>query len=159
MENVPQVRADKNKADWDAWCDFLQGKGYSNYAMDLNAKDFGIPQSRERTFMVSILGDYYYRFPETMELKKKFKDFLEEDVNEKYYITSEKAKTLIDNLILEGKILTDRQTDRQTDRIGVDLSDQHAELVDIANTIKARYDAGIGHHNYDNTGIVEIARY
>ena len=114
MENVPQVHADKNKDDFDDWCEFLKQKGYSSYSEDLNAKDFGIPQSRDRCFMVSILGDYYYRFPETKELKKRFKDFLEDDVDEKYYITSEKAKVLIDTLITEGKILTDRQTDRQT---------------------------------------------
>ena len=114
MENVPQVRAEKNRADWDDWCGFLETKGYSNYAKELNSKFFGIPQNRERTFMVSILGDYYYRFPEEIELKTKFKDLLEEFVDDKYYITTEKAKTLIDNLILEGKILTDRQTDRQT---------------------------------------------
>ena len=116
MENVPQVRTDKNKPDWDAWCDFLEKKGYSNYAQELNAKDFGIPQNRERTFMVSLLGDYYYRFPEGMELHHKFKDFLEDAVDDKYYITNEKAKVLIDTLIIDGKILTDRQTDRQTER-------------------------------------------
>jgi len=158
MENVPQVHADKNKEDWDAWCDFLHSKGYSNHADDLNAKDFGIPQNRERTFMVSILGDYYFRFPEKMELHHVFKDFLQDTVEDKYYITNEKAKVLIDTLILDGKILTDRQTDRQTDRLGVDLCDKHAELVEYANTIKARYDAGIGNHKFDNTGVCECSR-
>lgn len=113
MENVPQVHGENNISDFEDWIKFLESKGYSNYMQDLNAKDYGIPQSRDRCFMVSILGDYYYRFPEPIQLKKVFKDFLEESVDDKYYITSEKAKVLIDNLILEGKILTDRQTDRQ----------------------------------------------
>ena len=116
MENVPQVHGEKNIDDFRLWTDFLESKGYTNYSQDLNAKDYGIPQSRDRCFMVSILGDYYYRFPEPMKLEKQFKDLLEDSVEDKYYITSEKAKVLIDNLILEGKILTDRQTDRQTDR-------------------------------------------
>lgn len=113
MENVPQVHGEKNISDFEDWIHFLESKGYTNYAQDLNAKDYGIPQSRERCFMVSILGDYYYRFPEPMKLEKQFKDLLEDSVEDRYYITNEKAKTLIDTLILEGKILTDRQTDRQ----------------------------------------------
>ena len=153
MENVTQVHGEKNISDFEDWIRFLESKGYSNYCQDLNAKDYGIPQSRDRTFMVSILGDYYYRFPEPIKLEKQFKDLLEDGVEDKYYITSEKAKVLIDNLILEGKILTDRQTDRQT---GVDLCPEHAELVEVANTIKARYDSGLVNHKYDNTGVVEI---
>lgn len=104
MENVTQVHSERNMSDFDDWCSFLYKKGYSNYAKDLNAKDFGIPQSRDRTFMVSILGDYYYRFPETIPLKKQFKDMLEEDVDDKYYIYSEVANELIDKMVLEGVI-------------------------------------------------------
>ena len=154
MENVPQVHGENNLSDFEDWIKFLEQKGYSNYMQDLNAKDYGIPQSRNRCFMVSILGDYYYRFPEPMKLQYQFKDFLENSVNDKYYITSEKAKVLIDNLILEGKIFTDRQTDR----LGVDLCDQHAELVDVANTIQAKYDKGIANHKYEATGVCECSR-
>ena len=57
MENVPQVHADQNKADFDNWCNFLRSKGYINHWQDLNAKDYGIPQNRDRCFMVSILSD------------------------------------------------------------------------------------------------------
>ena len=102
MENVTQVHGENNIKDFKDWIQFLDSKGYSNYMKDLNAKDFGIPQSRDRCFMVSILGDYYYRFPEPIELQKRFKDFLEDSVDKKYYITSEKAKDLIDNIILKG---------------------------------------------------------
>lgn len=69
MENVPQVHGKKNKASFDEWCQFLESLGYKNYWKDLNAKDYGVPQSRNRCFMVSLLGDYSYEFPKPIELK------------------------------------------------------------------------------------------
>lgn len=111
MENVPQVHSKKNMSDFQKWIEFLESKGYSNYWQDLNAKDFGIPQNRNRCFMVSILGEYDYEFPQTIPLELVMKDMLEEQVDEKYYVTSDKAKILIDKLIRGGKIPTDRQTD------------------------------------------------
>ena len=87
MENVPQVHSKKNILDFDKWIEFLQEKGYCNYWKDLNAKDFGIPQNRNRTFMVSILGSYEYEFPKPFELKLRLKDMLEENVDEKYYLS------------------------------------------------------------------------
>jgi len=95
MENVTQVHGKKNKANFDKWCDFLSSKGYSNFWKDLNAKDFGVPQNRNRTFMVSILGEYTYEFPTEVELKTRLKDILEEEVDEKFYIDNGKVKNLI----------------------------------------------------------------
>ena len=115
MENVPQVHSTKNMEDFQSWLDYLSSKGYSNHYQDLNAADYGIPQSRKRCFCVSILGNYDFKFPKPIELPFKMIDFLEDEVEEKYYITTDKAKILIDKLIKGGKILTDRQTDRQTD--------------------------------------------
>lgn len=63
MENVPQVHGKKNKESFDKWIEFLESKGYKNYWKDLNAKDYGIPQNRNRCFMVSTLGDKIYEFP------------------------------------------------------------------------------------------------
>lgn len=109
MENVPQVHADKNEIDFNNWLAFLRGKGYQNYYQDLNAKDFGIPQNRERTFCVSILSDDYleFEFPEVMKLNYAMRDFLEEEVDEKYYVNSEKAKELISKLIIDGILPTE----------------------------------------------------
>ena len=113
MENVPQVHSQDNMPDFQKWIDFLTSKGYSNYWQDLNARDFGVAQNRNRCFMVSILGEYNYKFPKPIPLDKTMKDYLMDEVDDKYYITNEKAKNLIDTLILDGKIPTDRQTDRQ----------------------------------------------
>ena len=76
MENVPQVASQKNIQDFAKWIAFLDGLGYKSKWAMLNAKDYGIPQNRERCFMVSILGDYYYEFPSKMPLKKRLKDML-----------------------------------------------------------------------------------
>lgn len=104
MENVPQVHSEKNLPDFEDWILFLRHLGYSNYYGDLNAKDFGIPQNRERCFMVSMLGKYDFQFPKTIPLEKVINDVLEEEVEEKYFIRSEKADLLINQLIKDGKI-------------------------------------------------------
>ena len=95
MENVPQVHGKKNIQDFEKWIEFLQSKGYSNYWKDLNAKDYGIPQNRNRTFMVSILGSYEYEFPKPFELKLRLKDMLEKNVDEKYYL----SETLLNQIL------------------------------------------------------------
>lgn len=89
MENVPQVHGKKNMEHFKAWIEVLEKMGYSNYWQDLNAKNFGIPQNRNRCFMVSILGNYKYEFPKPFELKLRLKDMLEDEVNEKYYLKDE----------------------------------------------------------------------
>lgn len=104
MENVPQVHGKKNMADFQKWLKFLEDKGYSNFWQDLNAKDYGVAQSRNRCFCVSILGEYTYKFPEPIPLTKTMKDYLEDEVEDKYYIENEKAKDLIDKLVVEDKI-------------------------------------------------------
>jgi len=87
MENVPQVHSADNVADFNKWQLRLEELGYKNYWQDLIATDYGIPQTRNRCFMVSILGDYSYTFPRKQELKLKLKDFLEDDVDDKYYLS------------------------------------------------------------------------
>ncbi|MBO7518807.1 MAG: DNA (cytosine-5-)-methyltransferase [Methanobrevibacter sp.] len=104
MENVPQVHSEKNLPDFEDWIDFLRKLGYSNFWQDLNAKDFGVPQNRDRCFMISMLGDYEYQFPRPIPLEKVIVDVLEDEVDEKFFIRSEKAKLLIDQLIKDGKI-------------------------------------------------------
>lgn len=87
MENVPQVHGAGAKNDFDDWIRFLEKLGYKCYYDDLVATDYGIPQTRNRTFMISILGDYNYRFPKSVKLKLRLKDLLENNVDEKYYLS------------------------------------------------------------------------
>ena len=103
MENVPQVHGKKNMADFQKWLDFLESKGYSNYWRDMNAKDYGVAQNRNRTFMVSLL-EGRYEFPEPVPLTKLMADYLEDEVDEKYYIRSARAEELIQKLIDDGTL-------------------------------------------------------
>lgn len=86
MENVPDVIGSKNIRDFNEWYAFLESIGYQSYYKLLNAKNYGIPQNRIRCFMVSLLGNYSYTFPHPMPLKKRLKDMLEDEVDERYYI-------------------------------------------------------------------------
>ena len=126
MENVPQVHGKKNIADFEEWIKFLKSKGYSNYWQDLNAKNYGVAQNRNRCFMVSILGNYKYEFPEPIELTKNMKDYLEDEVDEKYYIKNEKAdkliRQLIDNGTLENTMLTELSLTEQSIIQGNEMS-------------------------------------
>lgn len=87
MENVPQVIGKNNIQHFAKWIEKLEQLGYKNKWQVLNAKDYGIPQNRERCFMVSILGDYYYDFPKSFSLKSSVNDLLEKNVGHKYYLT------------------------------------------------------------------------
>lgn len=87
MENVPQCSSGNNLKEFIEWQNRLEKLGYKNYYQNLNAKDYGIPQNRNRTFMVSILGNYSYEFPKSFESKDRLKDFLENNVDEKYYLS------------------------------------------------------------------------
>lgn len=88
MENVPEVIRRNNIKDFVIWRDFLESLGYRNYIDFLNSRHYGIPQNRNRCFMVSVLGDYYYHFPDRIPLKKRLRDVLEPTVDEKYYLSS-----------------------------------------------------------------------
>lgn len=86
MENVKQVVGQKNIKAFAEWVAFLGKLGYHSKWQVLNATDFSIPQNRERCFMVSILGNYYYEFPKAIGNKLKLKDILEKNVAERYYL-------------------------------------------------------------------------
>lgn len=103
MENVPQVHGKKNMEHFKAWIEALEKMGYSNYWQDLNAKNFGIPQNRNRCFMVSILGNYKYEFPKPFELKLRLKDRLEDEVDEKYYLNDEQIKKINESTYTQNK--------------------------------------------------------
>jgi site-specific DNA-cytosine methylase len=98
MENVPQVHGKKNIADFNDWINFLCSKGYTNYWQDLNAKNYGIPQNRNRTFMVSCLGNYSFNFPEPQQLNIRLKDMLEDNVDERYYLSESTIASLNEHL-------------------------------------------------------------
>lgn len=89
MENVKNLISKKFKPLFDEWCKYLEKLGYKNFYKALNAKDYGIPQNRERVFMISIRDDNaLYQFPNEIYLDTKLGDYLENDVDEKYYLST-----------------------------------------------------------------------
>ena len=102
MENVPAVRGTKNQKDWGEWVQTLVELGYTSAVEDLNAKDYGVPQNRERTIMVSWLGDHTYKFPQPIPLTKCMGDLLDEDVEQKYFLRDEQVQKLLQNLDAKG---------------------------------------------------------
>lgn len=97
MENVPQVHSQDNIGDFNKWQLRLAELGYKNYLEDLIATDYGIPQTRNRCFMISILGDYNYTFPQKQQLTIKLKDLLEENVDETYYLSEKMINFFYEN--------------------------------------------------------------
>ena len=88
-ENVKNVISKKHKHNYDNYCNKMSELGYISYGKVLNAKDYGIPQNRERVFTISIKKDLEkpFEFPLKQELKLKLKDMLEDNVDEKYYLS------------------------------------------------------------------------
>ena len=127
MENVPAVESEKNINDFRDWLHYLSSKGYHNFEQICNATEIGypepIPQNRKRCFMVSILDDKVYSFPEKRKLRKKLKDLLEEEVDDKYYL----SQKLIDCFMADGSEKYCRR-----DKF---LGNIHRKNQQIANTI------------------------
>ena len=109
IENVKNLTSKRFKPQFDAILKDLSDLGYTNYWQVLNAKDYGIPQNRERVFIVSIRDDIAksnFCFPQSIPLLWKLKDFLEDKVDEKYYLTEKGIGRLIkknNKLIKESK--------------------------------------------------------
>lgn len=96
-ENVKNVLSKKHKHNFDNYINTLNTLGYNSYYQVLNAKDYGIPQNRERVYAISIRKDIdkgTFEFPEKEELKLRLKDMLEDEVDRKYYL-SKKMKDYV----------------------------------------------------------------
>lgn len=93
MENVKALVSAKFKPLFMKWQNELASYGYVNFVKVLDSQHFGVPQHRERVFMVSILDENAsYHFPEPFPLEKKLKDVLESNVDEKYYLSEKIIK-------------------------------------------------------------------
>ena len=89
-ENVKNLLSKKHRHNFDAYLETMEQLGYTNYYQVLNAKDYGIPQNRERVFTISILGNGKYEFPSKQD-EENLQDFLEKDTNIKTKPMCEKA--------------------------------------------------------------------
>lgn len=114
MENVDALVNKKNLPQYEALNEEFADLGYKCIWKVLNGKDYGVPQNRKRVFALYYLPDEIdlssYEFPLPYDTGKRLKDVLQKDVDEKYYITNEKAQNLIKDLVLNGKIVLDDES-------------------------------------------------
>lgn len=99
IENVKNLTSKRFEKEFKSILEDIKKLGYTNYWQVLNAKDYGIPQNRERVFIISIRNDVdnnKFQFPQKQDLKLKLKDILEEQVEEKYYLSENAIGKLIE---------------------------------------------------------------
>jgi len=187
MENVPEVIGANNVNDFNKWLAKLESLGYSNFFQIMNCKDYGgLPQNRRRCFMISILGDYTYDFPLKLPLKYKLKDFLEKEVDEKYFLSDKMVQYItatgtqnfsVNNSEINcsiGRPLTTEQNKRAgtTNYIADDLP-ENADLRNYTKTSLERIKGNVISDdkaptitanalqsiNHQNCGLVKIGNY
>lgn len=93
-ENVKNLISEKHRHNFEAYCKEMKKMGYTNNFSVLNAKDYGIPQKRERVFVVSVLGDEMFEFPKPVRLKTAIGDYLDKEVDKMYYLTEDKIHSI-----------------------------------------------------------------
>ena len=151
-ENVKNIVGKRFKDTFQMFIDELHEYGYNTYYKVLNAKDYGIPQNRERVYLIIILKELdngLFKFPEGFDNGKRLKDMLEDHVDEKYYNDSPKAQELIQTLIDDG---TMGYGSRETMLVSQQGS-KFEKFTDTANTLMARDYKGFG--NQRMNGVIE----
>lgn len=94
-ENVKNLLSEKHRHNFDAYIEAMSKLGYDSRYKVLNAKDYGVPQNRERVFTISVLGENTFEFPEPVVLEKYLIDILEPEVEEKYFLNDDQTKNLV----------------------------------------------------------------
>lgn len=154
LENVKNLVSKKFRADFDSWLFCLSELGYANYWKVLNAKDYGIPQNRERVFCVSIRGPHMpFIFPEKQELKLRLRDMIDRVVDEKYYLKESTIRS-----ILASKFNARRDSIRQPEGIACCLKarDFHEpQCVQVGELTGEKWDKmhDISRRVYDTEGL------
>ncbi len=154
LENVKNIVCKTFIPSFVDWMRAVDAVGYHSAAKVLNSSDFGIPQNRERLFMVSIRDDIKqaYRFPKPIEMTKNIKELLEESVDKKYYYPHQEVLKFI--LALAGKTTNEEVINTINKPIGGIMKDQMASLTCkssndtiVVPTLKA---TGYGFGTYKN---------
>ena len=140
MENVIQVHGEGAVQDFNKWQLKLEELGYKNYWQDMIATDYGIPQTRNRCFMVSILGNYSYKFPKPIPLKLRLKDMLEDQVDEKYFLSQKMINGMINTSFhqysLENRL---QNLEGNIDTLTCSTGERAPHVIPIKNATKKGY--------------------
>lgn len=142
-ENVKNLLSKKHRHNFDAYLEAMEKLGYHSTYQVLNAKDYGVPQNRERVFTVSIRNDLDvgFKFPEPQELTIRLKDVLEPQVDEKYYLSDEQTKRLKMTTYNTG-----------SEKVRVQNTDGEARTLcarDYKDPKEVRVAGKLNHYNYD----------
>lgn len=142
-ENVKNLLSKKHRHNFDAYLEAMERLGYHSQYQVLNAKDYGVPQNRERVFTVSIRNDLNadFKFPEPQELTIRLKDVLEPQVDEKYYLSDEQTKRLKMTTYNTG-----------SEKVRVQNADGEARTLcarDYKDPKCVRVAGSLNHYNYD----------
>lgn len=116
MENVKNLVSKKFMPDFREWCSVLEELDYTNYWKVMNAKDYGVPQNRERVFMVSVrndLGRESFSFPSPFKLERTLADVLEEDADRSFFLQDAKVEKFLRNNKKGGDEYIYRTTNRK----------------------------------------------
>lgn len=142
-ENVKNLLSKKHRHNFDSYLEAIEKLGYHSQYQVLNAKDFGVPQNRERVFTVSVRNDLNvdFKFPEPQELTIRLKDVLESQVDEKYYLSDEQTKRLKMTTYNTG-----------SEKVRVQNTDGEARTLcarDYKDPKCVRVAGNLNHYNYD----------
>ena len=148
MENVKNLVGKKFKKYFDEILGDLESMGYTNYWKVLNTKEHGLPQNRERVFLVSVLDvDVEFEFPESYDSGIRLKDLLELEVDEKYYVSDDKCQKLLEQLkrktIDEYMSCSNAITANYANSLATDEIEKHRRQVAIVQAVGDR-----GSHSY-----------
>lgn len=105
-ENVKNLLSKKHKHNFDSYIEIMNKLGYNSYYQVLNAKDYGVPQNRERVYTISIrkdIDDKSFKFPEKEKLKLRLKDVLEDVVSEKYYLKDYQIENILNSTFIQNQ--------------------------------------------------------
>ena len=168
-ENVKNILSKKHKHNFDSYIDTMNVLGYNSYYKVLDAKDYGVPQHRERVYTVSIRKDIDtgFVFPEPMELKLRLKDMLENEVDEKYYLSEKMINFFYKNEqiqkekgngfrfgVSDGNVVAKSVTTRAGSRMDdnfIEITDAEVSRIGgIFDTEKSKHQAG---SVYDKEGL------
>ena len=166
-ENVKALTSKKFANEFKTVLESLEEVGYNNYYQVLNAKDYGIPQNRERVFIVSIRKDIDkgFTFPEAIPLTLKLKDLLEDEVDERFYLNDERLSKIVNSTFNQERAMV-QNTDvcstilardyKDPKCVPIDKSVNEPKALDVANCITAREDRGISNRKSESTAVVEV---
>lgn len=162
LENVKNLVQKKFIGQFDAWVKWLDSIGYNTYYKVLNAKNYGVPQNRERIFTISIRKDIDtngFTFPEPIPLTTRLKDILEHNVDEKYYLPDDRIEKILNSSFMQEKkrIQTTDVCDTLLARDWKDPKcvpvEEDANPIRIGNIYDEKFGTGYAGNVWDKEGI------